>query len=343
MIVSSIVILFATHFQSAGQAAQRPPEPAVVTPSPLYRDPVFDGAADPVLVWNPNRKAWWMLYTQRRANLDLPGVAWCHGSEIGVAESKDHGMSWHYVGQLPLSHPDTGYSFWAPDIVKDDHGVFHIFVSYVPGAGDKHVDWDGDRYIFRYTSRDLWNWKFEQRLPTGSDHCIDPSLCRMQNGKWRVWYKDEAAHSATYALESDDLANWKKIPDPSVSKLYGEGPKVFQFKGSYWLIKDPDSGLDVYRSPNLDQWTYQGKILEVPGKRCDDASIGKHADVVVCRDRAFIIYFTHPNGQDYPEKNGKMQLAAKRSSIQAAELKVENGKLTCDRNKPFQINLTPSK
>ncbi len=42
------------------------------TPAPLFRDPVYDGAADPVLVWNPDRCVWWMFYTQRRAKIDVP-------------------------------------------------------------------------------------------------------------------------------------------------------------------------------------------------------------------------------------------------------------------------------
>lgn len=318
-----------------------PVTPAAITPAPLYRDPVFDGAADPVLVWNPTRSAWWMLYTQRRAKLDLPGVAWCHGCEIGVAESRDSGMSWSYIGQLPLSHPDPGYSFWAPDIIRDDNGLYHFFVTYVPGEGDRKISWSGDRYILHYTSKDLWNWTFVDRIPTASDRCIDPSLCRRPDGTWRMWYKDEGHRSETFALDSRDLKEWKAVKDPGVSKLYGEGPKVFQFQGSYWLIKDPDSGLDAYRSADLDTWTYQGKILKHPGKRNDDASIGKHADVLVCGDRAFIIYFTHPNGQNFPDENGKMPLVAKRSSIQAAEMVVTDGKLTCDRDKPFRINLSP--
>jgi hypothetical protein len=84
------------------------PEPGPVTPAPLYRDPVFDGAADPVLVWNPKRRAWWMCYTQRRAKLNLPGVAWAHGTEIGVAESRDAGMTWSYIGQIPLTWDSNG-------------------------------------------------------------------------------------------------------------------------------------------------------------------------------------------------------------------------------------------
>ncbi len=101
-------------------------DPAVIAssvPAPLYRDPVFDGAADPVLVWNPGQSAWWMFYTQRRAKIDVPGVAWCHGTEIGVAESRDVGMTWYYrrnASALATRTPD--YSFWAPDVIRDEAG-----------------------------------------------------------------------------------------------------------------------------------------------------------------------------------------------------------------------------
>ncbi|SFW17838.1 hypothetical protein [Chitinophaga sancti] len=55
-------------------------------PAPLFRDPIFDGAADPTLIWNDREKAWWMLYTQRRASVDAENVAYCYGSKIGIAE-----------------------------------------------------------------------------------------------------------------------------------------------------------------------------------------------------------------------------------------------------------------
>lgn len=307
-------------------------------PAPLYRDPVYDGAADPVVVWNPREQAWWMLYTQRRAKLDLPKVEWCHGTEIGVAESRDAGRTWKYKGTLPLTHPDKDYSFWAPDVVRDDNDRFHLFVTYVPG---RHVDWGGERHILHYASDDLWNWTFVARVPLSSNHCIDPTLYRMPNGMWRMWYKDEGHQSDTRAVESRDLHDWKPVEDPGVSRLYGEGPKVFRFAGHYWLIKDPDKGLDVYRSKDLERWAYQGKILDKPGKRNDDGTIGKHADVVVCGDRAYIFYFTHPDGQDFPERKGIMPFAARRSSIQAAELEVRDGRLLCDRDKLFEIELKP--
>lgn len=37
-------------------------------PAPLYRAPVFDGAADPSLIWNDKKCSWWIFYTNRRAN-----------------------------------------------------------------------------------------------------------------------------------------------------------------------------------------------------------------------------------------------------------------------------------
>lgn len=340
---ASIAIPFA---QSAAQSsgALAPPRrglshPQTVTPAPLYRDPVYDGVADPVLVWNPRERAWWMLYTQRRAKLDLPGVEWVHGTEIGVAESRDEGMSWSYLGTLELPAPDTAYSFWAPDVIRDDAGRFHLFVSYIPGPASVHRDWGGDAHILQYTSDDLTRWQLAQRVSLTSNYTIDPTLVRRPNGFWRMWYKDSGHHDQTFAVESRDLLNWSPVPDPGVSKLYGEGPKVFSFGGAYWLLKDPNSGLDVYRSNDLEHWTYQGKILDTPGHRNSDGTIGKHADVVVNGQHAYIIYFTHPYTENAPERDGVSPLSNRHTALQAAELEVVNGKLVCDRDKAFRIRL----
>jgi hypothetical protein len=64
---------------------------------PLFRDPVHDGAADPVVIWNKPGQKWFMYYTNRRANLEEPeGVDWVHGTRIGIAESNDGGATWQY-------------------------------------------------------------------------------------------------------------------------------------------------------------------------------------------------------------------------------------------------------
>jgi hypothetical protein len=70
---------------------------AAPAPKPLYRDPIYDGAADPVIIWNPHAKRWWMFYTNRRANVtNEPGVAWVHGTRLGIAESTN-GANWNMV------------------------------------------------------------------------------------------------------------------------------------------------------------------------------------------------------------------------------------------------------
>jgi hypothetical protein len=66
-----------------------------ISDKPLYRDPVFDGAADPKIIWNRYENKWFMFYTNRRANIDsLDGVSWVHGTRIGIAESDDGGATW---------------------------------------------------------------------------------------------------------------------------------------------------------------------------------------------------------------------------------------------------------
>jgi GH43 family beta-xylosidase len=80
------------------------PLPRPMASKPLFRDPVFDGAADPAVVWNPDRRAWWMFYTNRRANAPgLSGVAWVHGTRIGIAESTDLRASRSTVRPMPFS------------------------------------------------------------------------------------------------------------------------------------------------------------------------------------------------------------------------------------------------
>jgi hypothetical protein len=356
-------------------AAETNPDPAAIAtavPAPLYRDPIYDGAADPVVVWNAPRQVWSMFYTQRRARLNLPGVEWGHGTEIGVAESRDEGMTWVYKGTLALERPGTASreskgtvpfslgrksgqspaklgqspdpdcSFWAPDCIRDDSGVYHLFATFVPGLASSHRDFGGERHIVHYSSADLSHWTFEGRVPTSSDYCIDPTLCRRADGQWWMWFKDEAHDSETRVVASRDLRQWKPVPDPGVSKLYGEGPKVFRYQGHYWMIKDPNRGLDVYRSEDLEHWTYQGKILDKSGWRNDDATVGKHCDVVVCGPRAYVFYLVEPGMMIVPAgKDGVQPLPGRRSAIQAAELEIKDGRLTCDRNKLIRIRLTP--
>ena len=75
-------LLACSGFVSAQMTGGNPEEVKQTAPAPLYRDPVYDGVADPVVVWNKEDRSWWMLYTQRRANVNAGNVAYCYGNDM---------------------------------------------------------------------------------------------------------------------------------------------------------------------------------------------------------------------------------------------------------------------
>lgn len=304
-------------------------------PAPLYRDPVFDGAADPSLIWNDRERAWWMFYTSRRANARdaQDGVRWCHGTDIGIASSADGGRTWSYRGTASgLAFEPGRNTFWAPCLLEHD-GAFHMFVAYVRGVP---ADWSGGRRIVHYTSGDLLSWTFLDALDLGSDRVIDAFVHPRREGGWRMWYKDEADGSHIWAADSEDLYAWT-VRGPVVTGAAQEGPAVFFWKGRYWMLVDRWDGMAVLSSPDLARWTEQpGRILAVPGTRADDADFGRHGEVVVRGGDATLFYFTHPFGAKDHVKPGRH-----RSSIQAARLELEDGRIVCDRDRPFAPALRP--
>lgn len=134
----------------------------MVAPKPLYRDPVYDGAADPTLIWDRAGHRWVMFYTNRRANAEnLPGVSWVHGTRIGMAESTDGGATWKYMGTVNVNYGKPDYTHWAPEVILNN-GVYHMYLSIVPGIFN---DWNAPR--------------------------IDPCVIRLPDGNWRMWFKNE--------------------------------------------------------------------------------------------------------------------------------------------------------
>ena len=307
---------------------------------PLFRDPIMDGAADPVLVRNTALGKWWMFYTNRRANAsDASGVAWVHGTRIGIAESDDEGANWHYIGEadieLPTSMGGADATHWAPDIIRADDGSYHMFLTVVPGIFN---DWKHPRHMVHLRSQDLRHWRNAQVLQLASDRAIDATVLRLPEGGYRMWYNNEVDKKSIYYADSVDLEKWtdkgKAVGDQS-----GEGPKVFRWKEQWWMITDVWRGLAVYHSDDLLSWKRQvgGNLLEMPGHGEDDGVIGGHPDVVMNGDRAFLFYFTHPGkrGADQ-KKDGKEQ---RRSSLQVVELLLTEQGLQVDRDAPAYIRL----
>jgi hypothetical protein len=312
-------------------AQSAPPAPA-----PLFRDPIYDGAADPVVIWNRQEKNWWLLYTQRRANAEGPGVAWVHGCDIGVARSADDGRSWRYLGVLPGLEFERGRNtFWAPEILWHE-GAYHMYASYVPGVPR---DWSGPRRILHYESPDLWQWTFQGPLTLSSDRVIDACVEHIAPNRWRMWYKDEAHGSHTYAADSPDLRQWT-VEGEVIGGKGHEGPNVFSWKNQWWMITDHWDGLGVFRSSDALRWTRQANnILREPGTRPDDGVKGGHADVLVQGDDAWIFYFTHPGR--VPAAGNADTYATRRSSIQVAKLELAGAEVICRRDEPFPFRLDP--
>ena len=175
-----------------------------------------------------------------------------------------------------------------------------------------------------------------QKLELGSDRVIDPALYQMPNGTWRIWYKNERDHSHIYAADSSDLIHWQLL-GPAITDTNGEAPKVFRWKGRYFMITDVWKGLAVYSSDDLTHWTRQPEnILRTPGTKPTDRTPGDHCDVVLNKDRAFIFYFTSQGGED---KDPNLKRSDAHTAIQLAELKEADGILSVNRDEPVSVDL----
>jgi len=327
IITTLLGLIFVTAVQAQKNAA----------PKPLFDDPVYHGAADPVIIYNKQKKKWWMLYTNRRAAMEDTTVQWVHGTRIGIAESKD-GKTWTYVDTANINYrPDSGYTFWAPD-VTEYKGIYHMYLTYVPGT---FKDWNHPRVIIHCTSKDLINWNYESALKLVNEKVIDASVYKISDTLWRMWYNNERDGKSIWYADSKDLYNWTDKGKAIATR--GEGPKAFFWNGKYFMIVDAWKGMEVFSSDDLLNWKKQtNRILENPGKGKDDQAIGGHCDVVVNNNRAFVFYFTHP-GRTKGNTYAKNAFELKRSVIQLGELKLVNGEIVCDRDEPINIKLQAKK
>ncbi len=308
-------------------AAQKP------APKPLYDDPIYHGAADPVVLYNKAKKKWWMFYTNRRASIEDSTVQWVHGTRIGIAESKD-GVKWKYVDTCNIQYwPDAGYTHWAPDIIEEK-GTFHMYLTYVPGT---FKDWNHPRVIVHLTSTDLRNWDYQSTLKLVNEKVIDASVYKINDTLYRMWYNNERDGKSIYYADSKDLYKW--VDKGKAIATRGEGPKVFYWQQQYFMIVDAWKGMEIFSSNDLLNWKKQtNRLLENPGKGKDDQAIGGHCDVVVNNGRAFVYYFTHP-GRSKANPAPRGSYDDKRSVIQLAELKYVNGEIVCDRDEKVILKL----
>ena len=312
--------------------------------APLFDDPVFHGASDPFVIWNPVKKAWYMYYTQRRANVANPrGVDWVHGSAIGIATSED-GKTWKYLGVCQGDHdlseplkatngkgPVPGITWWAPCFLWEG-GKLHMWVVLVDGV---YTSWTGNRNIVHFTSDDGVNWKYADTCKLSSNRVIDATVYKVKEA-WYMVYKDEADGSHTRVSSSKDLQEWTTLPERADADGGQEAPFAFQWKGAWWLIVDAgNQALRVYKSESgYDKFVYNNTVLAgTSGTRTKDNNLGKHPGIVLQGganndEQCVIFYFTHQGNQ---------------TVIQVAELEVgADGKMVCDRNKYAKAASVPA-
>lgn len=308
--------------------------------APLFKDPVFDAPADPTVFWNYEEENWWMVYTQRRANVRVSDLAWVHGTAVGVASSDDGGLNWTYRGTLDLNYEPGHNTYWAPDMYYED-STYHLFVSFVRGIPTQHYDDEHD--ILLFTGASMWDLSFKQVIDLQSDRVIDPSVIKLADDTYRMWFKHENAGYTTHYADSKDLLNW--VPKgQAVDTTMCEGANVFNWQGSYWMITDPWYGIELYRSDDAKNWEKQGVILDEIGQRKDDSGQGHHADVVPAGEYAYIFYHCNPEGRFGPNTSwDKIDYRQRRSVIQVARLRLENNEVVCDRDEPFALVLDKAK
>ncbi|MEO6730238.1 MAG: family 43 glycosylhydrolase [Ferruginibacter sp.] len=343
VLLFALVVLAFLPAQAQKKSKDRKSKNGVLAPRPVFRDPVYDGAADPIVIWNPLVSKWWMFYTNRRATMtNLPGVSWVFGTAVGIAESAD-GANWKYAGTGNFNDlPDEcggkdSATLWAPDIVLGDDGKWHMYLSVVPGID---VKWGFPGFIAHLSSSNLRDWKYESRLTQLGTRVIDADILRMPDGMWRMYYKDQTGYSHINVTESKDLYTWS-APKEAL-KINGEGPIAFQWKGYYWLVIDTWNGQTVHRSKDGSTWELQPGSRLMPdgeGTGKDDIPNALHANVVISNNRVYMYYFTHP-GRIGADKN-KDGYEQRRTSIQVVELKLnEAGWLTANRNEPTYVELS---
>lgn len=312
----------------------KPSEPKLAD-KPLYRDTIYDGAADPSVIFNRETKTWYMFYTNRRATLAQGNdVSWVHGTPIGIAESKDNGATWSYVADANFNSDNDSITYWAPEVVYQD-GLYHMFITIVPGI---FSNWSHPRHIDHYISKNLLDWELESTLHLANNKVIDACVIQLQDGTWRLWYNNEKAGKTIWFADSPDLYNWTDKGLITLNgRQRGEGPNVFFWKNRYYMVVDEWRGLGIFSSDDALNWKRQSKrILDVPGIGAEDNVNGQHADVVVSKDDVYIFYFTHP-GRATPEGNDYEKA---RSLIQVAKLNMnEDSTISCNRNQPVYINM----
>ena len=124
-----------------------------------------------------------MLYTARRADVEEEGVMWVHGTDIGIAESKDNGNSWEYIGICKgLEYGEGKNTYWAPMLYVLGELIICIKLCSGNSCRLNHRD-----TFFTTPQKNLIDWNFESKLNLSSEKIIDACVFRLPERYFRMW------------------------------------------------------------------------------------------------------------------------------------------------------------
>ncbi|MEM9830914.1 MAG: family 43 glycosylhydrolase [Bacteroidota bacterium] len=344
IIAIGVSLLLSLYIQVLAQHLLTPP-------SPLFVDPNYHGSCDPEIIWNQQDSTWYIYYTSRRPTVENTWLK----TPIGVINSKDL-VDWNFEGYCQFDgkggKKDAEATYWAPAIISHQ-GKLHMFVTYKPDTLPDKGAWGGSGKIVHYETplnNPVTGWKKVADMHDTSLNTIDATVYP-KDDTFHVWFKGKekgAKKNELYHLASTDLYNWDSrgftesdvFNEAVTGSGFEEAPYIFWWREKYWLITDPHLGLFVYQSEDGEDWQFQSTILKEGGNRAMDSTMARHCSVAVIDDQAFIVYHVEPwRRYDLEDKKGrnripifKQPLKNRRSVLQIAELKIENGKLVCDRN-----------
>ncbi len=326
-------------------------------PAPIFTDPNYRGSCDPEIIWNEHDQMWYIYYTARRPMLEN---TWLR-TPIGVIASKDM-VEWEFKGYCKFDgvggKKDAPSTYWAPAIISANDSL-HMFVTWKPDTVPTEGAWGGQGWIVHYKTpldNPVNGWQKVTALHGSTLNTIDATVYKNED-LYHVWFKGKekgAKKNELYHLTSNDFYKWDN-PGFSKSDVFNkevtgsgfeEAPYIFQWKNKFWLITDPHNGFFVYSSTDAENWKFQGTILKEGGTRKLDKSMARHCSVAIVGDRAFIFYHVEPwRRYDLEKKKGRgrtrifdQPLKNRESVLQMAELELENGKITCNRNKKIKIH-----
>lgn len=197
--------------------------------------PPTSGMRDPTLI--RHRGKWYASATG-----DNAGKIFIHRS--------DDLRSWAQIATITIGSPYTDY-VWAPEFFRDDDGEVYIVVGAAPPSADMKL------LLLHATNDALTTWGAYTLIhPTAGSFdpsLIDPTLYKMDSGKYRLVYKNDGGHRCGWA-EADTITG------PYTAMVYDflgntEGPSLVRMGRDHWrAYSNSVLGEDRKYFDSFDDW-----------------------------------------------------------------------------------------